>query len=189
MTARRYPAAITAAAMTITVDQAPAEWVPLSDAAARLGMSVDALRRRVRRGRVAAQKGDRPRGPVWLVDPTVLATIAAPAGATVVAPAMVDGHHDGGGVANGHHGDGGCVELELLARLDRMQAELLARTEAAAVWQARAELLAGQLADAQQRILALEAPQTAAVAPEPAPNGEAVPEPPMRPWWRRWFAS
>jgi excisionase family DNA binding protein len=77
---------------------------------------------------------------------------------------------------------------DVLGLLRDLQAELLARTEAATAWQVRAEVLAHQLAEAQGRIRALEAPKE----PEPPP----VPEPPApapdgqgdAPWWRRWWA-
>jgi hypothetical protein len=144
------------------------EWLTLADAAERSGLSVDALRRRVRRGRIRSRKVDGPRGPVWLVDAGGLATTMAGGGATrvngsamTVAPTTANGHHDGGGV----------VELELLARLDRLQAELLLRTEAASAWQGRAEILAAELARTREQ-LALMAPKD-------------EPEPP-RPWWAFW---
>jgi excisionase family DNA binding protein len=51
--------------------------------------------------------------------------------------------------------------LELVRLVDRLQREVVARTEAATLWQARAEFLGAQLAQAQERIKALEAPDDA----------------------------
>lgn len=74
---------------------------------------------------------------------------------------------------------------DVLELVREAQADALAKAEAAAMWQARAELLAGELADARKQLLALQAPQ-----PEPAPQQPAVAvepaeEPSRAPWWRR----
>jgi hypothetical protein len=70
-----------------------------------------------------------------------------------------------------------------LRQIDRLHADLLARTEAAAAWQARAELLAGELAHARQQ-LALQAPQ-ANPTPEEPPAAAPAEERPRASWWRR----
>jgi hypothetical protein len=79
-------------------------------------------------------------------------------------------------------------------QLVRLQDELLVRSEAAAAWQARAEMLAAQLAQAQNTIRALEAPKVIqdapgrdfdAVAAEP---GRRTSDPKKRSWWRFWTA-
>jgi hypothetical protein len=73
------------------------------------------------------------------------------------------------------------------ARIDALTGELVARTEAATVWQARAELLAERIAAAESQILALTAPQ----APVDVPGSTGPPDPtqePSTPWWRRWRA-
>jgi hypothetical protein len=72
--------------------------------------------------------------------------------------------------------------LALVEQNTKLQAELVAKAEAAAVWQARAEFLAGQLEQAQR---ALEAPKAEPAATEPTPATETVSEPATRPWWRR----
>jgi len=67
----------------------------------------------------------------------------------------------------------------LVALIERQQAQLLERTEAAAMWQARARML-------EERVLALEAPRP---EPEPAPDPFPAPipsTPNAAPWWRRW---
>ncbi len=83
----------------------------------------------------------------------------------------------------------------LVDLVDRLQRDVVARTEAATLWQARAEMLAAQLQQAQQRILALEAPKE----PDPAENTRSEPidafrsdvapepdEPKRRAWWAFW---
>jgi hypothetical protein len=81
----------------------------------------------------------------------------------------------------------------------RLQDELLARSEAAATWRARAEILAAQLAQAQSTIRALEAPKMPVEARRDAPQRESDavttsrPETESfkrekRPWWRFWAA-
>ena len=65
------------------------------------------------------------------------------------------------------------VEAPLLAQLlADTQAELLRKAEAAAMWQARAEILASQLSQAQDRIHALEAPKEP-TTPEIAPRRDS----------------
>jgi hypothetical protein len=77
-------------------------------------------------------------------------------------------------------------------QLARLQDELLARSEAAATWQARAGILAAQLAQAQGRIRALEAPSVTLDAPGRAPDAETSTRTdgpaqyPKRAWWRFW---
>ena len=89
---------------------------------------------------------------------------------------------------------------EVLALVREAQAEALARAEAAAMWQARAEVLAAQLHRAQETIRALEAPREAPTnAPESRPGGPervelggAVPESTpasSAPWWRRLWGA
>ena len=81
----------------------------------------------------------------------------------------------------------GTVELVALlrereAKIDDLSTQLLARTEAAAMWQARARVL-------DERVRMLEAPK-----PEPAPAPEPFPAPipptpNAAPWWRRWWPA
>jgi excisionase family DNA binding protein len=106
---------------------------------------------------------------------------------------------------------------DVLTLVREAQAEAMARAEAAAMWQARAEVLAIRLEQAEHRLLALEAPRTApadapkshedanltAHAPEPPREPpEPEPEPPPSPtpapippgpdgrsWWRRVWAA
>ena len=79
----------------------------------------------------------------------------------------------------------GVVELVGLVR--DLQAQLVSRTEAATIWQARAELLAERLAAAESRILALSAPRSPVEAPGAPESPDPTPE--LSPsWWRSWRA-
>ena len=73
---------------------------------------------------------------------------------------------------------------DVLRLVREVQADAMSKAESAAMWQARAEMLAAQLDQAQ---LALEAPKAEPVATEPTPAIEAVSEPVTRPWWRRFW--
>jgi hypothetical protein len=183
-------------------------WLPLAEAAAALGLSVDATRRRVKGGALVAEKRETPQGGAWWVlvrdgDPPP----GAPPGGS---SASAERHQAPPGEGNGrHHAD----EAAHLAGLVReLQGEVIRRSEAAATWQARAEVLAIRLEQAERRILALEAPREdptgrhqarvapnlAAHAPEPttepprpAPEPTPSPIPPGpdgRAWWRRVWA-
>jgi excisionase family DNA binding protein len=84
------------------------------------------------------------------------------------------------------------------------QADAIAKAEAAAMWQARAELLSQMLDESRERIRMLEAPKphqspiTQNLGPiepelpaEPSVPLSPAPMPPTSngkvPWWRRWF--
>ena len=90
--------------------------------------------------------------------------------------------------------DGSAAMLELVRLVAQLQGDVVAKAEAAAMWQTRAELLAIQLQQAQETIRALQAPREptpAEIAPEHAADGLAVEMPqapprPERPWWRFW---
>jgi hypothetical protein len=163
------------------------EWLPISEAARRLGLSVDAMRRRVKRDEVRAEKRATPQGGAWwvLVSDTAPALVqAAPDGATrEVADGAVHQAPGGGGSATRHapggeslseakgESDWPSIVRDLTDRLDHANSELLLRTEAASAWQGRAEILAAELARTREQ-LALMAPKDEAESP--------------RPWWRFW---
>jgi len=79
-------------------------------------------------------------------------------------------------VDNGH--------LALVELVRELKTEVVQNAAAAAMWQARAEMLAAQLDQAQ---LALEAPKSEPMPPEPTPAAEAMLEPARRAWWRRFW--
>src|SRR5579864_3054988 len=115
------------------------------------------MRRRVRRGEYQRRQVRTRHGPAWQVrlnpgaqgEPTV-----APTDEPTVAPMV----------------NGAATVSELVAylrerdqvrdqELERVRSDAQAKADAAALWMARAELLATQLQQAQERILALEAPR------------------------------
>ena len=192
-------------------------WLPLADAARALGISIDATRRRVKRGALVGEKRETPQGGAWWV---LVPPCGPPPGAQPGdAPPAAWRHlaQDGAGSEAHPDGDAGAwahLVHELSARLDRTQAELLATASAAALWQGRAEILAHQLEQTRAELRALQAPQDAPESPvaphlgaEPGePTSEpsdppAEPPPPLAPdplspkpdgrtpWWRRWWAG
>jgi hypothetical protein len=167
------------------------EWFPISEAAHRLGLSIDAMRRRVKRGEVRAEKRATPQGGAWWVqvtDTTPAAVQVAPDGARrEVANGAIHQAPGGGDGATRYAPDGEIpryakddsewpqIVRDLTDRLDRANSELLLRTEAAAAWQGRAEILAAELARTREQ-LALMAPQSEMRISDSQP----------RPWWRFW---
>lgn len=147
----------------------------IAQAAAQLGVSVDTVRRRIRRGELDAQQVPTQRGPAWRV---TLGTLHSNPGSVGSMPGSSAMH---------------VVEAPLLAKLlTDTQAELVRKAEAAAMWQARAEHLASQVEQLQR---ALPAP-----SPERPFSGDsehAASEPTQTPserrngrngrsWWRFW---
>jgi excisionase family DNA binding protein len=167
-------------------DGSPGEgWLTLTEAATLLGLSVDTVRRRVKRGELEARMVPTPHGAAWRVRlpsaPTVGATVVQTVGATLgAAPTQATGGPPMG---------------ELVGLVGRLHDENRALAEAAATWQTRAELLAAQLEDARAQ-LALSAPtdgpQSRQDARETASHGgvlqESTPARPA-PWWRRWWVA
>jgi excisionase family DNA binding protein len=150
-------------------------WLTIAEAATQLGCSVDTIRRRIRRGEVVAEQVPTQRGPAWRVKLGTLLGSQPTVGSMLGSNAM--------------H-----VEAPLLAQLlADAQAELVRKAEAAAMWQARAEFLAGQLEQAQ---LALAAPKQPASQERPfLRDSEGVPvestqtparTPQRAPWWMPW---
>jgi excisionase family DNA binding protein len=151
------------------------EGLTIAEAAAHLGVSSDTVRRRIRRGDLSAMQVHTPNGPAWRV---LL-------GALPSAVPTLDGAHSSAAMH---------VEAPLLAQLlADAQAELVRKAEAAAMWQARAEFLAGQLEQAQ---LALAAPKEMASHQRPqisdsdgltAETTQTPATTPQRvPWWLPW---
>ena len=145
-------------------------------AAARLGVSDRTVRRWIASGRLRADKAA-GEFQITLEDLDTLAGHAAAAAAapghepdTAAAPAT-EGSRLGAAPAAALSAD----LSGLIAMIERQQEQLLERTEAAAMWQARAMML-------EERMKALEAPKEAP-APEPAPS----PTPPsVAGWSDRW---
>jgi hypothetical protein len=145
-------------------------WVTIAEAADAFGVSIDTVRRRIKRGEVAHRQTRTPAGFRYEVRLDGVPRPNADVGSRV------------GGVSTQ---DAPALEAGHLAQLVRdFQQEALRQTQAAALWQARAEFLAGQLEQAQTDLLALK-------APEPVPTQDAevaatLTQEPRRPWWRFW---
>jgi excisionase family DNA binding protein len=154
----------------------------IAEAAAQLGVSADTVRRRIRRGELAAVQVVTPNGPAWRVTlgtaPSASSTLGSSAPSALP---TLDGAPSSAAMR---------VEAPLLAQLlADTQAELVRTAAAAAMWQERCQTLSAQLAQSQR---ALPAPDSPVDAPErPIANGTAEPtqEPAStqkRAWWRFW---
>lgn len=151
----------------------------LAEAAISIGISKDAVRRRLKAGKLAGHQVVGAHGPEWCVHPeqpgddrhggaTPAHTPAPPLdnpGATVAQPADV---------------------AALVAIVDRLERENGELKTAVAAWQSQAVVLAGRLSDAQDR-LAIAAPpvtpQEPILAAQTAPAPVESPVTVSRPWW------
>jgi excisionase family DNA binding protein len=156
--------------------QEGAEGLTLAEAAARLGVSVDTVRRRIKRGELGARQVQTKFGPMWEV---LLG--AAPEGL----PPPGNGVH--GSAPRGSSNLPGAAPApalgvtELVALVERQQQTIMELSGRVGFYQAQVEQLREQLA--------LEAPKAEPVDVEPTAAAEAVSEPATRRWWRRvWRA-
>lgn len=154
----------------------------IAETAAQLGVSADTVRRRIRRGELAAVQVPTPNGPAWRVTLSVLHSASSTLHSTAPsALPTLDGTHSNGAMH---------VEAPLLAQLlANTQAELVRTAAAAAMWQARAEHLGDQV-EQLQRALPSPSPERPFLA-----DSEGVPSEPTqtsseahngRPWWAFW---
>jgi hypothetical protein len=155
------------------------QWLTLAEAARALGVSEKTVRRRVKAGYVAGRQVSTLHGPAWQV--------CLPGQVDSMGTADNPGTHPSTQVSTPAQPADVAALVVLVARLTTENTELsgenreLARTVAA--WQSQAVVLAGRLADAQDR-LALAAPSQSPVeAPTATPSVE-TPTEPRRPWWR-----
>ncbi len=147
-------------------------WVTIAEAASILGVSTDTVRRRVKRGELQAQLVHTQHGPTWEV---CLGAISTEHRAAAQGSANgAQGH--AGGAAEGVAGAG---MVQLVALVDRLQREN--RDLAGQVG-----FLTAQLAIANERILALTAPQQPVEAPT-APEPTDLTTELSAPWWS-WIA-
>ena len=140
-------------------------YVPLTEAAQRLGVSVDTVRRRIRAGELVAQREQRPQGYRWLVKlpepPSVVEVLTAP---MLHADVQVQG---------------ASPELleQLMAALERVADRLTDGAPPAIP----------DYVPTLQLIRAESAPDTQ--QPGHAPMYHSPPSPRSFPWWRRlWLA-
>ncbi len=167
---------------------AESEWVPIAEAARQLGVSIDTVRRRIKRDEIVAERRETPQGFVWWVcldGPAEVGSAAAYADAEMGADPPTQTAQVGTLPPKRQQSEA----PHLAALVRELQVEVLRRTEAATAWQVRAEVLAHQLAAAEEKIKALEAPKPDPEA-EPTPDPFPQPLPPnsdTAPWWRRWL--
>lgn len=141
---------------------AMATFLTAIEAAQLAGVSPKTIRRWLQSGRLTAVK----RGRSFRIPADQIAAMANDIG-QAERPSVDSGHQTNGtlsSVAADGHSDSGHAALVALV------AELIPKAEAAAMWQARAELLAGELAASRDRVRALEA-LTSGVR-DVAPGGE-----------------
>jgi hypothetical protein len=160
-------------------------WITLAEAAKALDCSIDTIRRKLKRGQIEGQLKTTRHGKIWLVSIGSLST------------ALQDEHkqpmHNGQGStqpaqASEPEEELGLLELvRLVTQLQdenfKLNQEVVNRTEAASLWQGRAEMLSHQLSsaqlqlgEAQSTIKMLEAPK---IEVKEAENGHDP-----RSWWK-----
>jgi hypothetical protein len=150
--------------------------LPLADAAAHMRVSVDTLRRRIRRGEVEAVKDDRGRYLVKVAD-----TWPLPGeGGGYAAPASLDA------------APGDLAEVAVLRkRVHRLEAELEARrreAEAAVVAQREAEVAQREMRALVSQAQSLQLRLMGGAVPGSLDGSDATmgaPPPPRRRWWHR----
>jgi hypothetical protein len=144
-------------------------WLTLAEAARALGVSVDTMRRRLKRGEVEHRQASTRYGRTWQVRLGRARGDLPTVGEAPTQPA--EGH----------------LVTELLHLIERLQADYRAAAErheqTVMELSGRIGYLRAELAGARERILALEAPK---VEPEPAPDGEATSRRATRRRWRSW---
>ena len=175
----------------------PGDWLPLPEAALRLGLSIDTVRRKAKNHELSARQIKRPQGYRWEI------YIGDLPEATYVPP-QLDGLEPGGHIGE-KLGDQiqqpvGLTDLQradamaiytnkllapLVAELSEVRKDLVVRAEQVGrltseleVSHKEQEQLKAALEAAQQRIAVLESPQP-----------PAAPEPPRIPWWIFWKRS
>ena len=165
-------------------------WLPLGEAARRLGVTPDAIRKRIPAGRARARK----RGGRWLVwvAAAELAASGRPDEPEWAVEVGADEPEPGTGQTGIPGGTGTLLaapqrssetELRLLGLVEKLQEEN--RNLAGQLGFREA-----QLQQAHERIRLLEAGPAPAATPSPGGEPEepetGKPEPPARPWWRFW---
>jgi hypothetical protein len=165
-------------------------WLSLREAAVKLQLSEKTLRKRIKEGKLESKLVATQFGPAYQVRlsdvpgvasrlETNSSTLEAQSSSLEEQSSRVEGK----GTQEGENASVlELVELirEMQSSLTEVQRELMAKSEAASLWQGRAEVLMTQLAEARQSIKALEAPK------EPV---EEIQADVSLPWWRRWVKS
>jgi excisionase family DNA binding protein len=159
----------------------------IAEAASQLGISSDTVRRRIRRGELAAVQVHTPNGPAWRVTLGALHSASSTLGSN--AHSAVQTLHGALCAAPSRPSD---AEAGYLADLVRQLAERAeANAAAAAMWQARAEHQA-ERDQALEQLRALPAPEGSEIAPQrdsaqrANEAGQTSAQPARRAWWAFW---
>jgi hypothetical protein len=156
------------------------EWLTLREAASKLGVSIQTLRRRLKEGVYEAKQVSSGFGPTWVIR---LGVGQGPYTKVIVAPHQVEqadygqngevGQAEQGQLEQGQPEREGIVEaLRLIRDLQQENRDLAGQV---GFYQAQLLQSQFQLREAQETILALEAPKT-----EPKEEG-------AKSWWRMWW--
>jgi hypothetical protein len=163
----------------------PGRWVSVEDAAAALSVNVSTVRRRIREGKLQAQKVHRPQGYLLRVLLHEDEQVAGPSWAQL-------GDQDPASWAPSY--------AQLAAPADRAEAmaaynrqllepvlQELTRTGEQLTTQAE-EIgrLKAELSQAREQLALMAPATTPEMAAESTPEGEAVSRASTRPWWRFW---
>lgn len=174
-------------------DTPPGEWATIAEAARSLGVSPDAIRRRIRRGTMRARRGTATHGgpPPYLVWMKALDNVRSfPDDPPGRRQDVYQERQDGRQAHQDTHQDAARTLALTQARAAEMATysqQLLAPYVRRIEEQAE-ELgtLKERLATAQARIAELEAPPEAEEVEETQSQEDATPAPPeQRPWWHR----
>ncbi len=138
------------------VDGTAGEWLTLADASARLGISVDTLRRRIKRGEVEHRLEPTAHGPAYRVSLGVLQTVDSE-------PRQLAQ---------------GVDTVELLHLVERQQTTIMELS-------GRLGFLQAELQQRDAVILALQAPQPEPTPESPPATAAPAEERPRAAWWRR----
>jgi hypothetical protein len=151
-------------------------WITLAEAAKALDCSIDTIRRKLKRGEIEGQLQNTRHGKLWLVSLGSISSIGTDSKSELIQPMQNRQEAAEPAQAIESEPEQGIVELvrlvtQLQEETTRLNQEVVDRTEAASIWQGRAEMLSLQLNRAQDTIKALEAPKV-----EEKPKS----------WWRIW---
>lgn len=145
--------------------------VSVDEAARELGLSVDAIRKRVQRGTIEHEKDAAGRVHILLDRPDNTSTVQDPRPDTTGrTAALVDAKDE--------------TIFELRERVKRLEHELDIRNEEV---RRRDHLLAAALERIPPQLEAPQEPQNRAESAESRPDRVQTPEEPARPFWRRWI--
>jgi len=153
------------------VDTVGTRWYTLAEAAPILGVSVDTVRRRLKRGLIEGRQVHTQHGPTWEVTLGTASTEHEDAAEGAAQPAQ--------GTQGVAEDEAGAGLVQLVALVDRLQQEN--RTLAGQVG-----FLTAQLGAAEDRLAIAAAPirlQEAQPGPESAPASIGPPGPFSRAWW------